>query len=298
MKWKQWILPGIIIVIGVLFVFFKFGLILPQEGNEAKNQGEEEKITKDYIKNLSEKNSKSEDKDEILLKIMDAPEYFTTVQGKYETIDKKNNEKSTTLYAIDNEKKRGMETSYIDGAEVATVMSFGKTKKRITFEEGPKTYMVADWPPVKKKKDEDTKKYTATERLYGKGDDNKPYSEYIFGNDVVSWQLVSVLLRYDDWQYKETTFMDRPCYLLSGKIDDSLSESYAGPFKMTVDKETGIVFSFKNYDDDNKQLKYEIKTKDIKIDQGVDEKLFQKDKSGYKKKKPFDPTGEDWYDGE
>lgn len=86
---------------------------------------------------------------------------------------------------------------------------------------------------------------------------------------------------YPDWSYKKTTAFGMPVYKIKGTISKDKSESLSGPFTMIVSKNTGALLELKCYGKKNKVI-YFVKTKDIKINQGVPESVFHLNLTGDK----------------
>ncbi|PLR78605.1 hypothetical protein CU633_05090 [Bacillus sp. V3-13] len=101
------------------------------------------------------------------------------------------------------------------------------------------------------------------------------YSQYIFDSE---W---FILLRnnYTDWEYREAEQFGMPVYEIDGEISESISQRLAGPFTMTVSKDTGALLDLKCYGKGNEPI-VTVTVKNISINKGVPEDVFHLEVSG------------------
>ncbi|MDC3414320.1 hypothetical protein NC797_14910 [Aquibacillus sp. 3ASR75-11] len=102
---------------------------------------------------------------------------------------------------------------------------------------------------------------------------------------------------YSDWNYKVDEKYGMPVYQIEGELSEKKSEDLAGPFTMVVSKDTGALLALKCYGQDNEVILY-LKAKEIKINQGVSDDVFQLDVSGDKEvsNKEFNLSGIENYE--
>ncbi|HEY4554142.1 MAG TPA: hypothetical protein VIG80_13205, partial [Bacillaceae bacterium] len=92
------------------------------------------------------------------------------------------------------------------------------------------------------------------------------------------WQVL-IYNNYSNWSYKEGTQFGMPVYHIEGTIPSSTSNNLAGPFTMTVAKETGALLDLKCYGNEGNPI-LSIDVKDITINQGISDDIFVLDVSG------------------
>ncbi|SDL90346.1 hypothetical protein [Sediminibacillus halophilus] len=108
------------------------------------------------------------------------------------------------------------------------------------------------------------------------------YLGYVIGSE--KWKFL--FDNYESWEYKETTAFDIPAFKIKGTLTKDTSEMLAGPFEMTVAKETGVLLDLHCYGEEDKDKSvYFIKVADISINDGIEnaEEVFQLDIVGSEK---------------
>ncbi|MGE8204976.1 hypothetical protein ACQKP0_10460 [Heyndrickxia sp. NPDC080065] len=271
-KVKQLVVPIIVIAIMSAFLLYQFDFFGKPQSKTSSSTGDEVSINK--IKDETKNNAEYPEKEKILLRMLDSIDYIKTLEGEYQVFSRDVNEVWTTKYAVDVKGRRSVVFSVEDNK---TILRLEKEKKKIEFYENDHTYQ--EFPPVPMSKNEDYAKLSPTERLYGKDRTDDTFAK---AANVIHTENSIYLIRYEDWNFKEVTYLGLPSYKITGVIDKSVSESLAGKFDMIVEKSAGLLLSFNVYDENNK-VKHYFKTKSIKIDKGVNEKVFEKDLSKYKK---------------
>jgi hypothetical protein len=91
---------------------------------------------------------------------------------------------------------------------------------------------------------------------------------------------------YDDWDYTVSTKFGIPAFQINGVIDSEISESLAGPFEMTVAKDTRTLLDLKCFGDNQKENPiFFIEVESISINEGIQdrENVFTLDLSNSKK---------------
>lgn len=104
-----------------------------------------------------------------------------------------------------------------------------------------------------------------------------------FGSINVTNSQWYVLLynNYSDWHYTVGTAFGMPVYQIEGKISYNISNSLAGPFTMTVSKDTGALLDLKCYGQANKVIE-SVTVRNIQINKGIpnEQKIFRLNVSG------------------
>ena len=124
-----------------------------------------------------------------------------------------------------------------------------------------------------------------------KSDEKKRYDDEYVGLAKYSIQseFADLLIRYKDWNYKETKYLGLDCYKIEGVINIevpvSTSEDLRGKFEMVVEKNTGIMLKFLSFQEG--LIQYSVTTEWIQIDKGLKESMFQKDSAKYEKMKTY-----------
>ncbi len=119
------------------------------------------------------------------------------------------------------------------------------------------------------------------------------YLGYVIGSEW--WMLLYD--NYDSWEYKEKKAFGIPAFKIKGTLTKDTSEMLAGPFEMTVAKETGVLLDLQCYGEEDKDKSvYFIKVADISINKGIEnaEEVFQLDVSG-SEELPFEEYGKETY---
>ena len=181
------------------------------------------------------------------------------------------NKKSIGIFSTDNKIE-------------STTIYFENQNKKLFFDEVNRTFLEVELRPKQKEEDEGQ---SLAEYIYGK----EHAEEYIgVAFNIVNSEYSAYLRRFEDWEFQEVTFLGLSSYKITGVIDQQLSDDLSGNFEMVVEKNTGIILDFRVFDEKN-EIKYSLTTKSININIEVDEKIFEKDTSQYKKEKPFNIDG-------
>lgn len=108
-----------------------------------------------------------------------------------------------------------------------------------------------------------------------------------FAKYSIQSEFADLLIRYKDWNYKETKYLGLDCYKIEGTINIempvSTSEDLRGKFEMVVEKNTGIMLKFLSFHEG--MIQYSITTEWIQINKGLKENAFQKESANYEKLK-------------
>lgn len=285
MKAKKWVIPSVLTVIITVFILYQLEVInLLNSSTKTDAREDEEFESKEEFQNEIEeevqKNLEFPEKDKLVLKILDSTEYFTTVEGEFEEFDRKLNTINTTEFTVDVENRRSIGTYTSNGTKKQTIIIFEDQNKEYQLDEVNRTYREFELTgDLKQAENIDT--LTAAERLVsGNARTIVQYDGFAFR--IINSELVLYLQRFEDWEFEEITYLDLPCYKLTGVIDETVSSSLNGPFEMIVHKETGLVLGYRSFDENN-EVRKSLTLKWIKIDEGLDEDTFKKDLSAYKK---------------
>ncbi|MGE8057069.1 anti-sigma factor [Bacillus mycoides] len=275
MKRKKYIWEIIISCIVVGLLIYKF---LPMDKiNSSKSTDDDTALS---FEKKMKPNKDYPEKEKVHLKLLDSIDYFKNVEGEFEEFDKLSNTKSKIDYVLDIENKKGM-SSISENESMNQTVIFNEGKK-ISFDNTSHTYREFKWEA--KSKNKELTKLSPNQRFLNKTSNNNRTDGDFLGYASKSLQsdLASLLIRYTDWNFEESKFLDFDVYKLNGSIDKEISDSFSGKFEMIIDKNTGILLDFKNYDEEG-NIKHSITTNRININKGVDAKVFQKDISQYKK---------------
>ncbi|CJD53343.1 Uncharacterised protein [Streptococcus pneumoniae] len=225
------------------------------------------------------------DKEKIHQKMLDSIDYFKNISGQFEEYSSSSRIATTYKYAIDTEKQRGISSKEDKLAKKRTII-YNEGKKK-EFDDEKYTYKETKWNP--KERNNELLKLNPTERLVRKSDEKKRYDDEYVGLAKYSIQseFADLLIRYKDWNYKETKYLGLDCYKIEGVINIempvSTSEDLRGKFEMVVEKNTGIMLKFLSFQEG--LIQYSVTTEWIQIDKGLKESMFQKDSAKYEKMK-------------
>nr|QEF18095.1 anti-sigma factor [Bacillus cereus] len=225
------------------------------------------------------------DKEKIYQKMLDSIDYFKNISGQFEEYSSSSRIATTYKYAIDTEKQRGISSKEDKLAKKRTII-YNEGKKK-EFDDEKYTYKEKKWNP--KERNNELLKLNPTERLVRKSDEKKRYDDEYVGLAKYSIQseFADLLIRYKDWNYKETKYLGLDCYKIEGVINIempvSTSEDLRGKFEMVVEKNTGIMLKFLSFQEG--LIQYSVTTEWIQIDKGLKESMFQKDSAKYEKMK-------------
>ncbi|MGH1260833.1 anti-sigma factor [Bacillus cereus] len=225
------------------------------------------------------------DKEKIHQKMLDSIDYFKNISGQFEEYSSSSRIATTYKYAIDTEKQRGISSKEDKLAKKRTII-YNEGKKK-EFDDEKYTYKEKKWNP--KERNNELLKFNPTERLVRKSDEKKRYDDEYVGLAKYSIQseFADLLIRYKDWNYKETKYLGLDCYKIEGVINIempvSTSEDLRGKFEMVVEKNTGIMLKFLSFQEG--LIQYSVTTEWIQIDKGLKESMFQKDSAKYEKMK-------------
>lgn len=225
------------------------------------------------------------DKEKIHYKMLDSIDHFKNVSGQFEEYSSSSRIATTYKYAIDIEKQRGISSKEDKRTEKRTII-YNEGKKR-EFDDEKYTYKETKWNP--RERNNELLKLNPTERLLRKSGEEKRYDDEYVGLAKYSIQseFADLLIRYKDWNYKETKYLGLDCYKIEGVINIempvSTSEDLRGKFEMVVEKNTGIMLKFLSFQEG--LIQYSVTTEWIQIDKGLKESMFQKDSAKYEKMK-------------
>lgn len=225
------------------------------------------------------------DKEKIHYKMLDSIDHFKNVSGQFEEYSSSSRIATTYKYAIDIEKQRGISSKEDKRTEKRTII-YNEGKKR-EFDDEKYTYKETKWNP--RERNNELLKLNPTERLLRKSGEKKRYDDEYVGLTKYSIQseFADLLIRYKDWNYKETKYLGLDCYKIEGVINIempvSTSEDLRGKFEMVVEKNTGIMLKFLSFQEG--LIQYSVTTEWIQIDKGLKESMFQKDSAKYEKMK-------------
>ena len=211
--------------------------------------------------------------------------HFKNISGQFEEYSSSSRIATTYKYAIDTEKQRGISSKEDKLAKKRTII-YNEGKKK-EFDDEKYTYKEKKWNP--KERNNELLKLNPTERLVRKTDEKKRYDDEYVGLAKYSIQseFADLLIRYKDWNYKETKYLGLDCYKIEGVINIempvSTSEDLRGKFEMVVEKNTGIMLKFLSFQEG--LIQYSVTTEWIQIDKGLKESMFQKDSAKYEKMK-------------
>ncbi|MFQ6338421.1 anti-sigma factor [Bacillus sp. AF62] len=225
------------------------------------------------------------DKEKIHQKMLDSIDYFKNISGQFEEYSSSSRIATTYKYAIDTEKQRGISSKEDKLAKKRTIIY--KEGKKKEFDDEKYTYKETKWNP--KERNNELLKLNPTERLVRKSSEKKRYDDEYVGLAKYSIQseFADLLIRYKDWNYKETKYLGLDCYKIEGVINIempvSTSEDLRGKFEMVVEKNTGIMLKFLSFQEG--LIQYSVTTEWIQIDKGLKESMFQKDSAKYERMK-------------
>lgn len=274
MRLKKIIIPIGITCLLIGLIAYKFIFLNKTE------KGIEGGTQLDVREKQREVNDQQPDKEKVHAKMLDSIDFFKNCQGEYEEYREGTGEKSNIKYSIDVENQRGISSISSNDLKERTVIYL--ENKKYNFDDNNNTYREFEWIP--RPKDEKRGKLSVKERVSGKsGDLYRSDAEFLgYSSQSLLTEWSALLVKYNDWEFEESKFLNLDCYKLTGIIDKTLSESLQGKFEMIIEKNTGILLDFKSYDENDK-VKYYLITKQINIDKGIDENVFKKDNSNYQK---------------
>lgn len=225
------------------------------------------------------------DKEKIHEKMLDSIDYFKNISGQFEEYSSSSRIATTYKYAIDTEQQSGISSKEDKLVKKRTII-YNEGKKK-EFDDEKYTYKETKWSP--KERNYELLKLNPTERLLRKSGEKKRYDdEYVgFAKYSIQSEFADLLIRYKDWNYKETKYLGLDCYKIEGTINIempvSTSEDLKGKFEMVVEKNTGIMLKFLSFHEG--MIQYSITTEWIQINKGLKENVFQKDSTKYEKLK-------------
>ncbi len=225
------------------------------------------------------------EKEKIHKKMLDSIDHFKNVKGQFEEYSSSSRLITTYKYAIDTRNQRGISSKEDRQSKKMTVL-YNQGKKQ-EFNDKDYTYKEVRWKS--EPKNIELLKLKPTERAFNKVGEKKRYDDEYVGLAKYSIQseFANLLIRYKDWNFKETKYLGLDCYKIEGVINIemplSTSEDLRGKFEMIVEKNTGIMLNFLSFH--NGMIQYSITTEKIQINKGIDENVFQKDVSSYEKLK-------------
>lgn len=200
------------------------------------------------------------DKFNIVKKMYYAWDYIHNAKGEYEYSYPMDGEKEHIRFFVDLDKKTSLATNEIyQGGNAIETENF-LFKNGVAIHELPKMHLFARF--------------------------SKPASESsslaMYNGFITESEWYFILNHnYTNWHYKEGTAFGMPVYEIKGNIPSDISNNLAGPFTMTVSKDTGALLGLTIFNNRNK-VKFYIKVKHIEINKGIPAKIFELDVSGDK----------------
>jgi len=174
--------------------------------------------------------------------MINAVDNFKTCKGEFIEEGSMGNSRMKCTFAVDTENKASVSVEESEGKEPVTLIYHDD--KRKVFDDNDKTYR--EFEEIQNKR-----KSTIVRpiRLYLKPDLNRTDHGYLgLSNYIISADAIpAYLFIYEDWDYTESTFLERDVYKLEGVIDPGLSNMAQGKFSLFMDKETGIILQFLSY---------------------------------------------------
>ena len=173
--------------------------------------------------------------------MLDSIDYFKNISGQFEEYSSSSRIATTYKYAIDTEKQRGISSKE---DKLAKNEQLYITREEKEFDDEKYTYKETKWNP--KERNNELLKLNPTERLVRKSDEKKRYDDEYVGLAKYSIQseFADLLIRYKDWNYKETKYLGLDCYKIEGVINIempvSTSEDLRGNSKWLWRKIQGL----------------------------------------------------------
>jgi hypothetical protein len=201
------------------------------------------------------------------------PAQFEIVKKMYFSWDYIRNAQGVFEYGDESRGEVAHITFYLDLAKMSNKADYKKTRNGKEVEEINLLYK--DGIAIRQKPDQG---------LFNRDSDRNKQNHYLsLFNDVVinsEWFML-IYNNYPDWSFKEGNQFGMPVYQIEGEITNSTSEVLAGPFSMTVSKETGALLDLKAYGNSKESIVF-LDLKAISINKGIEEGIFQLDTSGKK----------------
>jgi hypothetical protein len=201
------------------------------------------------------------------------PKQFEIVKKMYYSWDYIRNAQGVFEYGYESKGEMAHITFYLDLVKKRNKADYVKAKSGKVVEEINLLYK--DGIAIRQK---------PNQNLFTKDTDMNKQNHYLsLFNDVVinsEWFML-IYNNYPDWSFKEGNQFGMPVYQIEGEITNSTSEVLAGPFTMTVSKETGALLDLKAYGN-SKEAILTLDLKEISINKGIGEGIFQLDTSGGK----------------
>lgn len=242
------------------------------------SQEEEAMLKEDPIGEKIKKSFNYSDKEEIHYKMLNAVDNFKTCKGEFFEERSSGNSRMKCTFAVDTENKTSVSVDDSEGKEPLTLIYHDD--KRKVFDDNDKIYR--EFEEIQNKR-----KPTIVRplRLYLKSDLSRTDLGYLGISQYIisSSSLPYTLFIYEDWDYTESTFLQRDVYKLEGVIDPALSNMEQGKFSLIMDKETGIILQFLSFDD-NGNVKHKLECTSLEVNIPIDESVYNKDVSEYTKK--------------
>jgi len=195
-------------------------------------------------------------------------DFIDNAQGKYEIKYPDENKSRLYTFSVDlkNKKNRATYELMENGQVIETIHVL--LKDGIATRQMPQKHIFTKEPIENNPRaDADT--------LYGR---------YIglFNSDITNseWYIL-IEGNYEDWTYSEVEFLGMPAFLIKGTISKDKSETLAGPFTMTVSKETGALLDLKCYEE-NEKVGFSITVQNLSINKDIPDDIFVLDVNGNK----------------
>ncbi|MGL4731119.1 MAG: hypothetical protein ACRCW0_06010 [Clostridium sp.] len=218
------------------------------------------------------------DKEEIHFKLFNAVDNFKTCKGEFIKESALENSNIKYTFTVDVENKSSVSIENNSGKAPITLIYHDD--KRKVFNDNDKTYR--EFEEIQSKEKPILVKpirLFLNSELSRKDTGYLGMSQFIISSD----SLPNYLFIYEDWEYTESTFLDRSIYKIDGVTDSALSTTNDGKFSLIMDKETGIILQYLCFDDTG-NVKDKLECTSIEINAPIDESIYNKDTSGYVKK--------------
>lgn len=254
----------------------------PEENNNTTNEvqlleSEERMLNSVPIGDKIRKSFNYPEKEKIHAKVINAVDNFKTCKGEFiQEIPNNNLTKGTFIVDTENKTSVGID----DTKGRAPITLIYHDNKRKVYDDNDKSYREFD--EVIPKGNHTTVRPL---KLYLNPELNRKdlaylgISNYIICADAIQMYLFS----YEDWDYEETTFLEREAYKLEGTIDPSFTNMCKGQFSLIMDKETGIVLQFLSFDE-NGSVKYKLECTRLEINVPIEDSVYIKDSAEHVKK--------------
>lgn len=239
------------------------------------NEEDEKELKQSPLYPKLKNNYKYPEKEKIHSKLINCINNFKTCKGEFISISSLDNSCETTKFAIDNENHSAIYIRTEKNKKPITVIYHNNKKQE--FDDNKKTYRKFKYDSLKDNRQTSIKPM----QLYLHGSSYNPPEYSIL--DIIGGDIPGFLFAYEDWNFKDTKFLNRNAYKITGTINNILSESDSGKFSLIADKETGIILEYISFGNSNK-VKSKIQCTNIEINCPINENIYNKSTSNYIKK--------------